>query len=155
GRTVVRGECASPPTCHLGQVRPFEAIRRAIRHTCGRLKAHLQGIRMKNKKQPPPQEGGSQEASKRFSRCLRRLQEILKPYEKQFSVVPYKPEFYYLQTRSACHEGKPVWFAVIRMGKNYVSYRLMPVYMNRVSQKRISPELKKRMQGKACFNFSG
>jgi len=53
-----------------------------------------------------------------------------------------------------CLEGKPVWFAVIRMGKNYVSYHLMPVYMNRVLQKRISPELKKRMQGKACFNFS-
>jgi len=40
------------------------------------------------------------------------------------------------------------------MGKNYVGYHLMPVYMNRVLQKRISPELKKRMQGKACFNFS-
>ena len=40
------------------------------------------------------------------------------------------------------------------MGKNYVSYHLMPVYMNGVWQKRISPELKKRMQGKACFNFS-
>ncbi len=40
------------------------------------------------------------------------------------------------------------------MGKNYVSYHLMPVYMNRVLQKRISPELKKRMQGKACLNFS-
>lgn len=30
----------------------------------------------------------------------------------------------------------------------------MPVYMNPAMQKRISPELKKRLQGKACFNFS-
>jgi hypothetical protein len=52
------------------------------------------------------------------------------------------------------HKGKPVWFAAIRMGKNYVSYHLMPVYMNAGMQKRIPPELKKRMQGKACFNFS-
>jgi hypothetical protein len=40
------------------------------------------------------------------------------------------------------------------MGKNYVSYYFMPVYMNAALQKRIPPELKKRMQGKACFNFS-
>jgi len=50
--------------------------------------------------------------------------------------------------------GKPVWFAAIRMGKNYVSYHLMPVYLNAGMQKRIPPELNKRMQGKACFNFS-
>lgn len=40
------------------------------------------------------------------------------------------------------------------MGKNYVSYHLMPVYMNPAMHERISPELKKRMQGKACFNFT-
>jgi len=30
-----------------------------------------------------------------------------------------------------------------RMGKNYVSYHLMPVYMNPALQKHISPELKR------------
>jgi hypothetical protein len=30
----------------------------------------------------------------------------------------------------------------------------MPVYGNPALQKQMSPELKKRMQGKACFNFS-
>jgi hypothetical protein len=30
----------------------------------------------------------------------------------------------------------------------------MPVYMNPALQKRISPELKKHLQGKSCFNFT-
>lgn len=82
------------------------------------------------------------------------LKEILEPYEEHLHALPYKPEFYCLVTRLPRYKGKPVWFASIRMGKNYVSYHLMPVYMNSAMQRRIPPELKKRMQGKACFNFS-
>jgi hypothetical protein len=37
------------------------------------------------------------------------------------------------------------------MGKNYVSYHLVTVYMSKV---KMSPELKKRMQGLGCFNFT-
>lgn len=93
-------------------------------------------------------------AKKDFSAVFAALQEILKPYEEHLHVLPYKPEFHCLVTRLAVHKGQPVWFAAIRMGMNYVSYHLMPVYMNAAMQRRIPPELKKRMQGKACFNFS-
>ena len=48
----------------------------------------------------------------------------------------------------------PMWFGAVQIGKAYVSYHLMPVYMNPVMQAKISPALKKRMQGKSCFNFS-
>jgi len=82
------------------------------------------------------------------------LKGILEPYEKELHVLPYKPEYYCLVTRLSVHKGKPAWFAAIRMGKNYVSYHLVPVYKNAGMQKRIPPELKKRMQGMACFNFS-
>ena len=51
------------------------------------------------------------------------------------------------------YKGNPVMFAAVRIGKNYVSFHLLPVYMNPRLQQTISPELKKRMQGKACFNF--
>jgi hypothetical protein len=91
---------------------------------------------------------------KDFSAVFAALQKILKPYEQHLHVLPYKPEFYCLVTRLPVYKKKPVWFAAIRMGKNYVSYHLMPVYMNPAMQKRIPPGLKKRMQGKACFNFS-
>jgi hypothetical protein len=47
-----------------------------------------------------------------------------------------------------------MWFGVVRAGKAYVSYHLMPVYSHAALAARISPALKKRMQGKSCFNFS-
>jgi hypothetical protein len=43
-------------------------------------------------------------------------------------------------------------FAAARIGKAYVSYYFMPVYGDAI--KGMSPALKKRMQGKACFNFT-
>jgi hypothetical protein len=48
---------------------------------------------------------------------------------------------------------KPLWFGAVRPMKNYVSYHLMPVYANPALLAAMSPELKKRMQGKSCFNF--
>lgn len=41
-----------------------------------------------------------------------------------------------------------------RVGKRYVSYYLMPVYGLPAPLDWISPELRRRMQGKACFNFT-
>lgn len=46
-----------------------------------------------------------------------------------------------------------MFFAEVRRGKAYASFHLMPLYMNNALAQRISPELKKRMQGKTCFNF--
>jgi len=48
---------------------------------------------------------------------------------------------------------KPLWFGGVRIKKNYVSYHLMPVYVNPGLLEGMSIELKKRMQGKSCFNF--
>jgi hypothetical protein len=51
------------------------------------------------------------------------------------------------------HKGQPMWFGAVRLGKAYVSYHLMPLYMSADLTSKISPGLKKRMQGKTCFNF--
>jgi hypothetical protein len=51
------------------------------------------------------------------------------------------------------HKGQPLYFGMVKLGKAYVSYHLVPVYMNPALEKSIPPALKKRMQGKACFNF--
>lgn len=68
------------------------------------------------------------------------------------------PAEYVLVTRSASpfpqHKGQPLDFGSIQTGKAYVSLHLMPIYMSAPLQKSISPALKKRMQGKSCFNFS-
>ena len=52
-------------------------------------------------------------------------------------------------------EGKPWGYvAGTRLGKRYVSFYLMPVYASPELLASLSPELRKRMQGKACFNFA-
>lgn len=46
------------------------------------------------------------------------------------------------------------YVAGTRIGKTYVSYYLMPVYGLPELLVDISPALRRRMQGKACFNFT-
>jgi len=49
--------------------------------------------------------------------------------------------------------GQELYFGGTQIKKNYVSYHLMAVYMNPVLLDGISDQLRKRMQGKSCFNF--
>lgn len=51
-------------------------------------------------------------------------------------------------------KGKHFWLGAVQKKKSYVSYHLMPVYMNPSLLDDITPELKARMQGKSCFNFT-
>ncbi|MEW6580335.1 MAG: hypothetical protein AB1435_14240 [Chloroflexota bacterium] len=55
---------------------------------------------------------------------------------------------------TARSQGKPVWFGAVRLGKRYVSYHLMAVYAFPDLLDDVSPQLKARMQGKSCFNFT-
>ena len=49
---------------------------------------------------------------------------------------------------------EPMWFGMLRTGKAYVGYHLLPLYMNPRLSTLVTPSLKKRMQGKSCFNFT-
>jgi hypothetical protein len=46
------------------------------------------------------------------------------------------------------------WFGAVQLKKNYVSCHLMPLYAVPALREGLSPELRKRMQGKSCFNFT-
>lgn len=46
-----------------------------------------------------------------------------------------------------------MWFGSVGTAKAYVSYHLMPVYSHPALLDGLSPALRKRMQGKSCFNF--
>lgn len=85
------------------------------------------------------------------------LKPILARHAKRLSVKVDTPIEYTLNTRSASpfpqHKGQPLYFGSVRLGKAYVSLHLMPLYMCPVLTESISPALKKRMQGKTCFNF--
>lgn len=45
-------------------------------------------------------------------------------------------------------------FGAVNVGKRYVSYHLMCMYMAPDLLEAMSPELRRRMQGKSCFNFT-
>ncbi len=81
------------------------------------------------------------------------LKSILKPYAKKLTVKVDTAEGYSLDGPYSEKWKKELFFASTQVKKNYVSFYLMPVYMYPDLLKNISPELKKHMQGKSCFNF--
>jgi hypothetical protein len=78
---------------------------------------------------------------------------LLSPYGERLDVVKESSWGYTMQSKKAAPKKPPLMFAAVRVGKAYVSYHLMPIYMNAPLKATISPALRKRMQGKACFNF--
>src|SRR6266705_4711259 len=90
---------------------------------------------------------------KDFNEVFARLKAIFKPYAKKMVVVQDTPKCYYLDTHYIMKNKKPLCFGAVRLGKNYVSFYLMSVYARPELLQDMSPELKKRMQGKSCFNF--
>lgn len=92
-----------------------------------------------------------QEQSKLFEAIYARLFELLGKHKDKLSVGIEKPGTIWMKVIGETYRGRPLYYAGVRMGKNYVSYHLVTVYMNKV---KMSPELKKRMQGKGCFNFT-
>ena len=50
-------------------------------------------------------------------------------------------------------QGPDSFFGAVDIVKNYVSFHLMPVYIYPELMRDMDPRLKKRMQGKSCFNF--
>ena len=82
------------------------------------------------------------------------LKKILRRYERRLTVTAYSAAGYSLDAAFSPKYNKEIFFGAVRIQKNYVSYYLMPVYVFPALLKDISPALKKRMQGKSCFNFT-
>lgn len=81
------------------------------------------------------------------------LRSILIPFASQMVVTADAVDGYSLDTRHILPNKQPLFFAGIKVQKNYVSFYLMPVYVFPDLLGGISQELHHRMQGKSCFNF--
>jgi hypothetical protein len=92
-------------------------------------------------------------ARNEFPIVFEQLKKILEPYSINLAVKTDTPDTYYLDGPYSKKWKKELFFSSIQIKKNYVSFYLMPVYMYPELLKDISPALKKRMQGKSCFNF--
>jgi hypothetical protein len=91
--------------------------------------------------------------TKDFDTLFARLKVIFQPYAKKMDVAQDSPAYYLLNTRHIMKNKQPLCFGGVRRGKAYVSFYLMSVYACPDLLRGMSPELKKRMQGKSCFNF--
>jgi hypothetical protein len=98
-------------------------------------------------------QGGYMPTQDEFPIVFEQLKNILKPYAKNLTVKTDTPDTYSLDGPYSETWKKELFFGSAQVKKNYVSFYLMPVYMYPELLKEISPGLKKRMQGKSCFNF--
>jgi hypothetical protein len=83
-----------------------------------------------------------------------RLAAIFAPYRSTLVAKLDKPGNLYLETPLSTARPSGLFFGAVKIGKRYVSFHLMPVYVHPDLLQGISPELRKRMQGKSCFNFT-
>ena len=81
------------------------------------------------------------------------LKNILEAFAPKLTVTADTSSAYSLDGPYSEKWKKELFFGSTQLKKNYVSFYLMPVYMYPDLLEDVSPELKKHMQGKSCFNF--
>lgn len=91
--------------------------------------------------------------SQNFEETFERLRAIFKPLEKDLAIKTDEPGKYYLVSKKLNEKKQEIWFGGVEIKKNYVSFHLVPLYYFPELLDGISPELKKRLTGKSCFNF--
>ena len=89
-----------------------------------------------------------------FGRLFERFKWTLAPYAALMHVAEDRPGWYGVDMAPDGARDPSTWFAGARLGKRDVSYYLMPIYVKPSLLDGISPELRRRMQGKSCFNFA-
>lgn len=83
-----------------------------------------------------------------------RLRALFQPYAARAVLLHDEPGRYYLATHEVrAKDGYRTWFGGVEVKKGYVSTHLIPVYAHPELLETLSPGLRKRMQGKSCFNF--
>jgi hypothetical protein len=88
-----------------------------------------------------------------FISSFKSLKSILKKYEKSLRVIADLDDNYCLNAGYDEKRKANIFFGAVQIKKKYVSFHLMPVYVNPNLLQNLSPQLKKRMQGKSCLNF--
>ena len=85
---------------------------------------------------------------------FRRLRAILAKHSPPLVVTSDTPAYYSLDIDAPHVPAPRRYVGGVRIVKNYVSFYWMPVYGMPALLGDVSPELRSRMQGKSCFNFT-
>ncbi len=89
-----------------------------------------------------------------FPAIFDQLRAIFQPFAPVLVVKEDGSESYSLDAPASTKHPNGHFFGAVQLRKNYVSYHLMPVYVFPDLLDGVSDGLKKRMQGKSCFNFT-
>jgi hypothetical protein len=81
------------------------------------------------------------------------LKGLLVPYASRLHTTQDSEYFYMLDGEYAAEFKRTMFFGGVQIRRAYVSLHLMPVYTNPELLGAVSDALKKRMQGRSCFNF--
>lgn len=88
-----------------------------------------------------------------FQAVFEALKVLMVEIAPQCVVLHDEPGKYYLALPPVPQIKKDLWLGGVEIKKNYVSYHFIPVYAEPSLLEGASEALKKRMQGKSCFNF--
>lgn len=88
-----------------------------------------------------------------YADIFKRLRTVLRGYATRLRVAQTGPDSYELWSKKSAPKGGNTYFGGVRLGQKFVSFHLFPVYVMPKLLEDVSPALKKRMQGKSCFNF--
>ena len=89
-----------------------------------------------------------------FNSTFVSLSKMLRKHVAGFAIKTDEPGNLYIELPAATPKAKPKFFGAVQTKKSYVSYHLMPVYEDPDLLDGISDALRKKMQGKSCFNFT-
>jgi hypothetical protein len=90
-----------------------------------------------------------------FPETFRTLRDILEKHRGKMIVTADTPTDYSLASGTMTdRSGRPLFAAAVQIKKSYVSFHFMPIYADPGLRDSLSPALRKRMQGKGCFNFT-
>lgn len=92
--------------------------------------------------------------SDQFEAVFQRIKPMLARHAGDAVPKQDGPGAFHLDTHETrTKDGYRTYFGGVEIKKNFVSTHLFPVYTDPSLLDAVSPELKKRMQGKSCFNF--
>ena len=89
-----------------------------------------------------------------FPATFARLKAMLAPHAPTLVVETDTPTAYTLHTPATPTSPKEEFFCSVQIKKNYVSLYLMPIYCYPDLAADLPERLRKRQQGKSCFNFT-
>lgn len=89
-----------------------------------------------------------------FDDLFAELRPLLARHASSLVVVRDEPGDYQVETTHSGPSGTRMWFGAVQMRKDHVSVHLMPVHSHPDLLGGVSDELRERMHGKSCFNFT-